>query len=59
LYDDGGLNIKDLMRAGATDDELRAVLLNAFGSRAKDGWEAERKRVVHPGIHESMATIGG
>lgn len=59
LYDDGGLNIKDLMRTGATDDELRAVLLNAFGSRAIDGWEAERKRVVHPGIHESMATIGG
>ncbi|WP_183562596.1 GTP 3',8-cyclase MoaA [Mucilaginibacter sp. SP1R1] len=59
LYDDGGLNIRDLMRAGTGDDELQSILLNAFGNRAKDGWEAERQRVVHPGIHESMATIGG
>jgi cyclic pyranopterin phosphate synthase len=59
LYDDGGLNIKDLMRAGTSEDDLKLVLLNAFGNRAADGWEAEKKRIVHPGIHESMATIGG
>ncbi|GAA3985057.1 cyclic pyranopterin phosphate synthase [Mucilaginibacter dorajii] len=59
LYDDGGLNIKDLMRGGATDNDLQLALLTAFGNRAKDGWEAEKLRVVHPGIHESMATIGG
>jgi len=59
LYDDGGLNMKAMMRAGAGDDELQAVLLNAINHRAKDGWEAERTRIVHPGIHESMATIGG
>lgn len=59
LYDDGGLNMKDMMRAGTGDDELQALLLNAINHRAKDGWEAERTRVVHPGIHESMATIGG
>ncbi|SEP04122.1 GTP 3',8-cyclase MoaA [Mucilaginibacter sp. OK283] len=59
LYDDGGLNIKDLIRNGASDDELRSVLLDAFGNRAADGWEAEKSRVVHPGLHESMASIGG
>ncbi|QEC75308.1 GTP 3',8-cyclase MoaA [Mucilaginibacter ginsenosidivorax] len=59
LYDDGGLNIKDLMRAGTSDDNLKLALLNAFSNRAADGWEAEKKRIVHPGIHESMATIGG
>ncbi|MEN0054730.1 MAG: GTP 3',8-cyclase MoaA [Mucilaginibacter sp.] len=59
LYDDGVLNIKDIMRSGAGDDELQGVILKAIGSRAKDGWEAEQKRVIHPGIHESMATIGG
>jgi molybdenum cofactor biosynthesis enzyme MoaA len=59
LYDDGVLNIRDMMRGGAGDHELRAVVLNAIGHRAKDGWEAEHKRVIHPGIHESMATIGG
>ena len=59
LYDDGVLNIKDLMRNGTADDELQGILLNAFGNRPKDGWEAEQQRVQHPGIHESMATIGG
>jgi cyclic pyranopterin phosphate synthase len=59
LYDDGVLNIRDVMRNGAGNDELQNILLQAIGSRAKDGWEAERKRVIHPGIHESMATIGG
>lgn len=59
LYDDGGLNIKDLIRNGASDDELRSVLLDAFGNRAADGWEAEKSRVIHPGLHESMASIGG
>jgi molybdenum cofactor biosynthesis protein A len=59
LYDDGGLNMKDLMRAGASEAELKSALLKAFGNRAVDGWEAEKSRVIHPGIHESMATIGG
>lgn len=59
LYDDGVLNIRDMMRNGSGDDELQSVLLDAFGRRAANGWEAEHNRVVHPGIHESMATIGG
>jgi molybdenum cofactor biosynthesis protein A len=59
LYDDGVLNIKDLIRAGMNDDELERNLLNAFGNRPKDGWEAERMRVEKTGVHESMATIGG
>jgi len=59
LYDDGQLNIKDLMRQGKTEDELTDVLLNAFASRAADGWEAERLRIEDKGVHESMATIGG
>ncbi|SDF04445.1 cyclic pyranopterin monophosphate synthase subunit MoaA [Mucilaginibacter pineti] len=59
LYDDGVLNIKNLMRSGTADNELQGILLNAFGNRPKDGWEAEQLRVQHPGIHESMATIGG
>ena len=59
LYDDGVVNIKDLMRGGAGDTRLEQHLLQAFGKRAKDGWEAERLRVEKTGIHESMATIGG
>jgi molybdenum cofactor biosynthesis protein A len=59
LYDDGVLNIKDLMREGLNDMEIERNLLNAVNHRAKDGWEAERMRVEKTGVHESMATIGG
>ncbi|MBC7401041.1 MAG: GTP 3',8-cyclase MoaA [Mucilaginibacter sp.] len=59
LYDDGVLNIKDLMRSGLSDEELERNLKNAFNHRVADGWEAERLRVEKTGVHESMATIGG
>jgi cyclic pyranopterin phosphate synthase len=58
LYDDGVLNIKDLIRSGKNDDTLKETLLNAFNNRVKDGWEAERL-VEKTGLHESMAAIGG
>jgi molybdenum cofactor biosynthesis protein A len=54
LYDNGVLNIKDLVRQGKTDDEIKNKLTTAINSRAKDGWEAEKNIV-----HESMAAIGG
>jgi len=59
LYDEGVMNIKALMRSGIAENELHTKLLDAFGNRAKDGWEAERKRNVNDPAHESMATIGG
>ena len=58
LYDDGVLNVKDLMRAGKNDDTINQTLLQAFNNRVKDGWEAERL-VENTGVHESMAAIGG
>jgi molybdenum cofactor biosynthesis protein A len=58
LYDDGTLNIKDLMRSGLEDAALKAHLLKAFSHRAKDGFEAERNRKDHA-VSESMSTIGG
>jgi len=58
LYDAGIFNIKDLIRAGANDEELKTALLSAVGSRAKDGREAEERRSDDL-ISESMATIGG
>ena len=59
LYDAGVLNIKEMMRSGMHENELKQNLLKAFGNRPIDGWEAERLRVEHMGVHESMATIGG
>jgi len=58
LYDQGIFNIKDLIRAGASDEELSTALLEAVGSRAKDGHEAESNRSMNR-VSESMATIGG
>ena len=59
LYDDGVLNIKDLLRSGKSDDEIKTELLFAFNHRAKDGVEAETARKQHPLLTESMSTIGG
>ncbi len=59
LYDNGVLNIKELMRNGLTDEAISTDLLYAMHHRAKDGWEAENKRKTNAPVHESMATIGG
>lgn len=58
LYDTGVFNVKDLMRKGATDTQLRYAFHEALRHRAKDGWEAESQLRNSP-IHESMSTIGG
>ena len=59
LYDDGVLNLKELMRSGKNDESLKESLLQAFKSRPKDGFEAESNRKNHSSISESMSTIGG
>jgi molybdenum cofactor biosynthesis protein A len=59
LYDNGVINIKDLIRSGSDEEQLRNIMLNTFNNRAKDGWEAERLRPPNNNVHESMATIGG
>ena len=58
-YDDGVFNIRDIMRAGASDAQLCDTFLNALGNRAKDGWEAEQNRSFGLPVQESMSTIGG
>lgn len=59
LYDDGVLDIKKLMRAGMTDEDLKITLINAFNSRPLDGFQAEARRKDKTSVHESMSTIGG
>lgn len=59
LYDDGVFNIRDIIRSGATDTQLQDTFLEALGNRAKDGFEAEKKRNFGLPITESMASIGG
>lgn len=57
LYDEGVFNIRDLMRAGASDEQVKDAVVQAVGRRAKDGFEAERLRFNL--ASESMSTIGG
>lgn len=57
LYDQGVLDIRSLLREGASDETLINALKLAFRSRPLDGFEAEEKRNTL--VTESMSTIGG
>jgi len=57
LYDEGVFNIKNLMRAGATDSEIKLAIHEAVSGKSKDGFEAEGKRSLSS-VSESMSTIG-
>jgi len=59
LYDSGIFNIKDLIRQGASEAALKATFMEAFSNRAKNGFEAENRRLPGNSVSESMATIGG
>ena len=59
LYDDGVFNIRDLMRAGASDTQIEETFIQAIGHRAKNGFEAEQNRKFNLPVTESMSTIGG
>lgn len=59
LYDDGVLSLRELLRAGAGDGQLADTFRSVLGHRAKDGWEAEQRRLGQIPVSESMATIGG
>lgn len=56
LYDEGVLDVRALLRNGASDQELTAAFRQAFSHRPVNGFEAERNRAT---LAESMATIGG
>jgi len=59
LYDEGVFNLRDLMRAGASDNQILEAIQESVKHKAKDGFEAERNRKSSPDVSESMATIGG
>jgi molybdenum cofactor biosynthesis protein A len=56
LYQHKGINIKNLLRSGATDSTIEEALIAAIKARPKDGFEAEN---LGPVIKESMSAIGG
>ena len=59
LYDQGIFNIRDIIRSGATDEDIQTAFIEAVAHRHKNGWEAERNRFLTSPFSESMSTIGG
>lgn len=59
LYDHGVLSIRDLIRSGSSDEDIKEALITAFAHRPKDGFEAESMRGPQLPVLESMSTIGG
>lgn len=60
LYDKGIFNIKDLLRAGATDDQIKSAIMDAVSHKHETGFEAEKEKFRQDGgDFESMSIIGG
>ena len=59
LYDDGVLDLKQMMRSGCDDLEIQQSIINCIKNRFKDGFEAQRNRTDKRVISESMSEIGG
>ncbi|MFN8353469.1 MAG: GTP 3',8-cyclase MoaA [Spirosomataceae bacterium] len=57
LYDNGVLQLRDLLRTNISDEGLQDVLQQTLQRRPKDGYEAESLRGSL--VTESMTTIGG
>jgi cyclic pyranopterin phosphate synthase len=58
LYDQGQFSLRDLLRNGNDEGEIKKLIVDSVFNRSKDGFEAEQKRSQFP-VSESMATIGG
>ena len=56
LYSKEEKSLRDLIRKGALDKELKEMVRDSFLTKHKDGWEAQR---VKGNNRESMTQIGG
>ncbi|MGE8429752.1 MAG: GTP 3',8-cyclase MoaA [Sphingobacterium sp.] len=59
LYSESGINLKDQMRSGKNDDELKNSIIDAVQNKPKDGWTAQELNQSATTNMRSMATIGG
>lgn len=56
LFDDGVFNVRDFIRNGASDDELKQLFIDTVKKKPINGFIAEENRKE---VTESMSTIGG
>ncbi|MFU8819212.1 MAG: GTP 3',8-cyclase MoaA [Desulfurivibrio sp.] len=61
LYDEGVLDLKEVLRSGVGDDELAGLIRACVGRRHANGFDAAARRSTGSlaGSCASMATIGG
>ena len=57
LFDDGVFNVRDFIRKGASNEDLKKLFLSIVTKKPKDGFVAEKQR--NSDVSESMSTIGG
>lgn len=58
LFDDGVFNIRDYIRKGASNEDLKELFLSLVKEKPKNGFVAEANR-KQGDVSESMSTIGG
>ncbi len=58
LFDDGVFNIRDFIRNGAGNDDLKELFLSLVKEKPENGFVAEANR-KDGNVSESMSTIGG
>jgi len=59
LFDEGVFNIRDFMRNGASDDDLKKLFVDTVQQKPRNGFVAEADRNKNKDVSESMSTIGG
>jgi cyclic pyranopterin phosphate synthase len=57
LYDRGAVNLKEMLRSGKTDLQIKDAIIMAVQNRAKDGFESQER--YSRNLNLSMAQIGG
>ncbi len=58
LFDDGVFNLRDFLRNGASNEDLKSLFLSLVKEKPKNGFIAEANR-KNGAVSESMSSIGG
>ena len=59
LFDEGVFNVRDFIRKGASNEDLKELFLSIVKKKPENGFIAEAGRKKNKKVSESMSTIGG
>ncbi|MCK0130252.1 GTP 3',8-cyclase MoaA [Flavobacteriaceae bacterium F08102] len=59
LFDEGVFNVRDFIREGASNGDLKQLFLSIVSKKPANGFIAEANRTKNKRVSESMSTIGG